>query len=395
MAFTRPIYLDAAAILGPVDDADSVLGAGDTLPINNIIAAYLAGLTAATGAKGTQTLGWDGSPQAAIGTVPNAVEYPRLLGGIAGIGPTIYADSDVSANVDLTASMKGQGSLTVGNALGRLLVAYSTASAVPAWAIVANALSPGGHNLVLIGGAGRYTSTVADLILRTVGNGALIAGQAPDGTATGGNDRGANAVDLQTNRSAATQVAAGAGSFQAGIFNTTSGQSSGNIGSSNTVDGNFSFATGRNARTFTRYGFVAHSTGFNASPGDNLTGNTNFFGRSVGGVAVRLLADGATVAQPYVLAQNPNGGSSLNLLLHGQRVGTGEGALWSCRALLQKGATAGTTVLTLGTPETLGTALTVAVTADTTNSGLNITAKPAGTTDTWDFTLRIDLAEGQ
>ena len=51
-------------------------------------------------------------------------------------------------------------------------------------------------------------STNADAALVPKGTGALLA-QIPDGTATGGNKRGANAVDWQTARSAATQVAGG------------------------------------------------------------------------------------------------------------------------------------------------------------------------------------------
>jgi len=48
------------------------------------------------------------------------------------------------------------------------------------------------------------------------GSGAFCL-QVPDGTATGGNVRGANAVDLQTLRSNANQVASGTGAFLAGV----------------------------------------------------------------------------------------------------------------------------------------------------------------------------------
>jgi len=63
----------------------------------------------------------------------------------------------------------------------------------------------------------------------------------PDGTATGGNARGANAVDLQTSRTAATHVASGSRSIVlAGENNTASGQYSivggfGSIGSTRTA----------------------------------------------------------------------------------------------------------------------------------------------------------------
>ena len=48
-----------------------------------------------------------------------------------------------------------------------------------------------------------------DLVLTPKGTGAFILGHEPDSTATGGNKRGTNSVDLQTRRSAANQVAAG------------------------------------------------------------------------------------------------------------------------------------------------------------------------------------------
>lgn len=68
--------------------------------------------------------------------------------------------------------------------------------------------------------------------------------QIPDNTIIGGNPRGRGAVDLQTQRIAATQVASGAGSFVMGANNTASGAQSVAFGSSNTASGDQSFATG-------------------------------------------------------------------------------------------------------------------------------------------------------
>lgn len=74
--------------------------------------------------------------------------------------------------------------------------------------------------------------------------GGALSLQIPDNTVIGGNPRGLGAVDLQTQRTAATQVASGAGSFVAGVNNTVSGSSSASMGSSNTVSGSNSFAVG-------------------------------------------------------------------------------------------------------------------------------------------------------
>jgi hypothetical protein len=67
------------------------------------------------------------------------------------------------------------------------------------------------------------TTTNASLVIAPNGTGALVA-SIPDGTATGGNARGQYAVDLQTSRTASSQVASGNySSIIGGIVNTASG----------------------------------------------------------------------------------------------------------------------------------------------------------------------------
>jgi len=70
--------------------------------------------------------------------------------------------------------------------------------------------------------------------------------QIPDNTRIGGNPRGLGAVDLQTQRTAATQVASGSGSFVAGVNNTASGLQAVAMGNTNTASGAYSFAMGNN-----------------------------------------------------------------------------------------------------------------------------------------------------
>lgn len=81
-------------------------------------------------------------------------------------------------------------------------------------------------------------ATDVHAVISPKGAGALIA-DIPDGTSAGGNDRGANAVDLQTSRNQATMVASGA---KSGLFcgekNIASGESGGVFcGSSNNATG--------------------------------------------------------------------------------------------------------------------------------------------------------------
>lgn len=55
-----------------------------------------------------------------------------------------------------------------------------------------------------------------NLVLSSKGSGSYIFGPAPDGTVLGGNARGAGAIDLQTSRTAATQVGVGPNSVTMG-----------------------------------------------------------------------------------------------------------------------------------------------------------------------------------
>jgi len=75
------------------------------------------------------------------------------------------------------------------------------------------------------------------IVLTPKGTGAFILGPKPDGTTTGGNARGANAVDLQTTRSASTQIASGANSFAVGSGNTVTNSNGVAMGSNNSVTG--------------------------------------------------------------------------------------------------------------------------------------------------------------
>lgn len=77
------------------------------------------------------------------------------------------------------------------------------------------------------------TTTNANLVIAPNGSGALVA-QIPDGTATGGNARGANAVDLQTSRALATQVSSGEFSSILGGLNNRNLAPASFIGGGNT-----------------------------------------------------------------------------------------------------------------------------------------------------------------
>ena len=122
------------------------------------------------------------------------------------------------------------------------------------------------------------TETNSALVLTPKGTGALIAGPKPDGTATGGNARGANAVDLQIIRSGGatpqTRVGSGANTFTAGTSNINAAPTGICIGASNTTS-----ASGGN--TPVAIGASNSATGWTSiaiGSGNNVTSTGAAFG---------------------------------------------------------------------------------------------------------------------
>ena len=115
-------------------------------------------------------------------------------------------------------------------------------SALTYWTEAENSSAPNAtvyaNSLIATSGA-----TNADAVFGPKGTGAFQL-QVADGTSTGGDKRGANAVDLQTSRNAATQVASGDWSFAAGRRNTASNDFSVALGNENTASGSRSVAIG-------------------------------------------------------------------------------------------------------------------------------------------------------
>ena len=148
------------------------------------------------------------------------------------------------------------------------------------------------------------STTDANLVIAPNGTGALIA-SIPDGTATGGNARGINAVDLQTFRSTTANVASGDFStIIGGSSCTASGQYSivGGLGSSSS---NYAGVTFGNANTNNSYGGVVsggqNNTGGNASyvtisggRFNNTTGSTN--GVISGGISNTVSSNYSTIS---------------------------------------------------------------------------------------------------
>ena len=137
------------------------------------------------------------------------------------------------------------------------------------------------------------SATNSSLVLTPKGTGSLIAGPKPDGTATGGNARGARAVCLQpAGRSAATQVASGADSVAIGSNSTASGSgaislrgnatglSSVAIANGVTASGVYSVAIAGEAASASGTRSVLVCGYYSSASADNATGIASVFSTS-------------------------------------------------------------------------------------------------------------------
>lgn len=282
-------------------------------------------------------------------------------------------------------------------------------------------------------------ATNVDVAVLPKGTGAFVL-QIPDGTATGGNKRGARAVDLQTSRTAATQVASGLGSVVAGNNNTASANYTAAVGAGNVSSGSGAFVAGVGNTASGLTSFCAGASNLASGQGAVCFGGSNTVsGQYAAAFGVLCLADGhssavfgAYATSSGILGQVAEGHWNLvgpgvyqatRTGLRQQTVGTTptdltadaasasvvnqltlrtraayrvEGRVvaidnatldtkeWHFLALIKRGASASTTTL-VGTPtitSVLGDAATsgwvLAVSADTTNGALKVTVTGAG-----------------
>ena len=257
----------------------------------------------------------------------------------------------------------------------------------------------------------------------------------PDGTATGGNVRGANAVDLQTDRSSATQVASGTKSVAIGARNTA-GNSGVAIGNTVTA-GNGGIAIGSAIVTAGGSNSIAiGSTALSAGNSSAIAIGTNCAASTYASMAVgrssvsnrpskyamswgRFFANGDMQFVRFILAQKTTSATPVTLACRTVFSSTDRPTITSgsilfadilISGILSTGASAccykrkvaiknvgGTTTL-VGTVETIGTdiednaACDVAITADDTNDALDISVTGIAA-ETWRWVAVVEGLE--
>ena len=220
-------------------------------------ALYSAGASTNIGAnfvsKGTGSLAFytNGSvAQAAITHTASAVNYVQMTGATTTTNPVITGQgSDSEVGLDL--GIRTGGFNYIRQRIGSTGFIDFSLNAAGSPALKTNIAGSQVNYLQIVGSATGFgpvlsaqgSDTNIPLVLQPKGTGALQA-QQTDSTATGGNARGANAVDWQTfTRSSATQVASGlASSILGGARNTSSSIASVVVGGTdNTASANSSF----------------------------------------------------------------------------------------------------------------------------------------------------------
>ena len=283
-------------------------------------------------------------------------------------------------------------------------------------------------NNVSMAPTGGTTNVSVSIVPKGTGSFSLAV---PDGTATGGNARGANSVDLQTARSAAANVASGSYSFACGYDNRASGSysfSSGYQSIASSVNGvaigwqctasgsyeTFAFgeyciASANNALAIghqvqssavaasawgsrassTRYGMYSHAAGYFAAMGDAQSARFVLRKKTTDATPTTLMLDGSTTRLTI-----PSGKTmSANIIISGIKSdGSAKCTFWRKVVITNVG---GTTTLDAEIKEHDAkdvASCDVTITADDTNDALQIDVTGVAA-ETWRWVAVVEGLE--
>jgi len=211
-----------------------------------------------------------------------------------------------------------------------------------------------------------YTAKTA-LYVTNTGSQISLQAQATDSTATGGNARGANAVDWQTNRSAATQVASGSYTFIGGGTNNTAIGVNSNVvgGANNAVNYSYQFIgaginntiSGSPAAVSAIVAGQSNSIsgGYSSIVGGHLNTASGYFNSIVGGESNSATALAAVTTQVTTIAVTAS--TTLYLTSTNANIKVGQLILGTGITVISNSnsATYATSTVTTGTPAVMAT----------------------------------------
>lgn len=269
--------------------------------------------------------------------------------------------------------------------------------------------STAGANIVLDTGGSEGTMTynntsTASLLTPLRGIGAPntngIVGTIHDGSAAGGSAIGALAVDLNLNKTAANNVAAGPGSVLIGGNSNTINVGANNSaivgGATNTASGQYASFSGRGVQDNGAYGWRCYSNfTITGAGGDSQTCDTTLHATVSNTTVTRLTSDNLAANGTNCVNMTAASAYLVDIKLSAFDATTPTSSYaWIATGLLGRGSTAASTFWTVDptvSPRTIPasppTGSSISVSADTTNSCLNLSfTPPTGNTDTWRIT---------
>jgi hypothetical protein len=402
--------LGVQAAAGSTGRPGLAVGAPDTglaMPAAGVLTASAAGTEVLRASAGLLSLGGaSGAHGMEVATPAAAVNRLRAQGSVSGAAVALQA-SGGDANLEIAVQSRGTAPVTLQTGGGTQALVAHVAAAVNWVQVFGGATGTPSRVGLLAAGADANIS----LVLQAKGTGALIA-HLPDNTAAGGNARGANAVDLQTSRGSASNVASGtAATIGGGAANTASSQAAtvagggANIasgygstvsgGESNGATGTYAWSPGGNQATARgHFGRGAWASGIFAAQGDAQAGEFLLRRITTDATATRLTADNAAPNAANTINLPNNGTYRLKLLVVAQQTGGGAGAAgdcasWEANVLVRRGANAASTTLVGGIALGPGAALAAITAATPLVPGLNDAAAAA-----WRLTLAADTSNG-
>ena len=359
-----------------------------------------SGLTLAAGGTLSATGGGGGSGTVNSGTLGQMTWYAATGTAVSGNANVTYSAGALTIGVAGTQA----GSVVLSGATSGTFTLSASAAAGTGYGFAHAGGSATQSNAALVATSG---DTNTYIVLTSKGTGGIIAGPAPDGTATGGNARGTYAADLQISRTANTQVASGANSGLIGGFNNTakdqssvviggknntagnlsgqgqvalggegnnitgseatgggyfitvsggqsfgygyqlsvSGSYSAGFGVNNTVSGANSFVYGSNAHTQGRLSYFAGAGGNFSVNGDAQHGITVLRVATTATSAFTLTADGGTAGAANIVNLVNNSAMRLTIDIVGRDTTNGNTGGWKLEAIMKRGANAAATAL--------------------------------------------------